>query len=810
MSRAQGLRSLRFAAASLVVLLPGWAAAQVPVRVATWNVQTVGAPGELQYDATLQILQRLQPDVIGINEVGSTADVQNLAALAADAGYPYWTVVDVSVGGLRNGILSRLPLLSISYETSASLSGDPAANDISRPILLATVDVPGSVRDLTLAVEHWKSGTTNADELRRAIESIRIAQALAGLDPGADAYVALGDVNEEADSVPNAPALFTALPTGLPLSFSLGADLQAVLSSTGIANDPFQYLAATPSPALSPLPALQADGSDATRLASGRRLDYISASPALLPGAQAEVYDAADEGLAGLPKYGAPLPASVSLEASDHLPVFADLLLPTSGCTLDAECQDGIFCNGVEVCSAGTCLGGAPETCDDGVSCTVDTCDEGAQACLHTADHAACDDGLFCTGAEVCDVALDCQPGPAPCAGQACSEATASCVAPTASGVWINELHYDNTSTDFLEGVEVAGPAGTDLTGFQLVFYNGLDGAPYRTELLSGVLPDQGWGVGTRWVAVPGVQNGSPDAVALVDAQGAVVEFIAYEGDLTASAGPAAGMTALDIGVAEDNATPVGSSLQRQGTGDAGSAFVWAGPLPATLGEVNLGQTFARPCATDLECANGVFCDGAEVCVSGLCELAAPVVCDDNLACTSDVCDEGVGACVNTPDPQCDVQPWINELHYDNAGTDVNEGVEIAGPAGVDLTGWTVVAYNGSVGTAYATVALSGAIPDQHAGWGAVFVPVVGLQNGAPDGVALVDAEGAVVELLSYEGAFTALDGPAAGMFSKDIEVFETSSAPATDSLQRVGVAPGAFTWTTAPQSRGLINAGQL
>jgi hypothetical protein len=29
----------------------------------------------------------------------------------------------------------------------------------------------------------------------------------------------------------------------------------------------------------------------------------------------------------------------------------------------------------------------------------------------------------------------------------------------------------------------------------------------------------------------------------------------------------------------------------------------------------------------------------------------------------------------------------FHEIHYDNAGTDVGEGVEIAGYAGIDLTG---------------------------------------------------------------------------------------------------------------------------
>ncbi|NNL70294.1 MAG: hypothetical protein HKO70_10070, partial [Acidimicrobiia bacterium] len=36
---------------------------------------------------------------------------------------------------------------------------------------------------------------------------------------------------------------------------------------------------------------------------------------------------------------------------------------------------------------------------------------------------------------------------------------------------------------------------------------------------------------------------------------------------------------------------------------------------------------------------------------------------------------------------------FINEIHYDNASTDTGEAVEIAGPAGTDLTDWSVVLY---------------------------------------------------------------------------------------------------------------------
>ena len=63
---------------------------------------------------------------------------------------------------------------------------------------------------------------------------------------------------------------------------------------------------------------------------------------------------------------------------------------------------------------------------------------------------------------------------------------------------------------------------------------------------------------------------------------------------------------------------------------------------------------------------------------------------------------------------------WINEIHYDNASGDVNEGIEIAGAAGIDLSCFEIVLYNGSNGASYSTTTLSGLIPDEGCGYGAI------------------------------------------------------------------------------------------
>src|SRR5215475_2897491 len=46
----------------------------------------------------------------------------------------------------------------------------------------------------------------------------------------------------------------------------------------------------------------------------------------------------------------------------------------TPGCTSNAACSDGNFCNGTELCVAGACAAGTPPSCDDGVACTADSC----------------------------------------------------------------------------------------------------------------------------------------------------------------------------------------------------------------------------------------------------------------------------------------------------------------------------------------------------------------------------------------------------------------------------------------------------
>lgn len=163
---------------------------------------------------------------------------------------------------------------------------------------------------------------------------------------------------------------------------------------------------------------------------------------------------------------------------------------------------------------------------------------------------------------------------------------------------------------------------------------------------------------------------------------------------------------------------------------------------------------------------------------------------------------------------------FINEIHYDNSGTDTDEAVEIFGPAGTNLDDWALYLYNGNGGIVYDTISLDGLIPDQQNGFGTLFFggPAAGIQNGAPDGVALVynyllpdSAE--VIQFLSYEGSFTAADGPANGLLSVDIGVSEDGTTPVGYSLQLAGTGAyyeDFYWWDSAqPQTFGTLNTDQ-
>lgn len=133
---------------------------------------------------------------------------------------------------------------------------------------------------------------------------------------------------------------------------------------------------------------------------------------------------------------------------------------------------------------------------------------------------------------------------------------------------------------------------------------------------------------------------------------------------------------------------------------------------------------------------------------------------------------------------------WINEIHYDDNSKDTNEGVEIIifDAPEYDLSNFCISLYNGNNGTVYKSETLDNFIVGDTIDEKYLFYHFFSsMQNGAPDGVAL-DYSGNLITFLSYEGSFEAMDGPASGETSIDIEVQENSATPTGTSIQLIGV----------------------
>jgi len=403
--------------------------------------------------------------------------------------------------------------------------------------------------------------------------------------------------------------------------------------------------------------------------------------------------------------------------------------------------------------------------------------------------------------------------------------------AATVPSVYLSEIHYDNVGTDADERIEITGAAGTDLTGWSVVLYNGNGGAVYNTQALSGTIPATCTTRGVVVLTYPsnGIQNGNPDGVALVNNGGQVIEFLSYGGTFAGVGGPANGLTSVDIGVVE-TAVPLGQSLQRSSAGvwsAAGANTFGAcnddgGPPPAPVASVTVAPATASITQGGTRAFTATAFDASQQPVAGVTftwTSSAPSIAtvsangvatalqpgDVTITATAPNAVAGTASLhIDAPANPSLPATRFSEIHYDNVGVDAGEAIEIEGPAGVSLDGWSVVLYDGNGGAVYNTQTLSGTIPAACDARGVVVVnyPSNGIQNGSPDGMALVNASGEVVEFLSYEGVFAATAGPASGKTSIDIIAQEATSSPIGSSLQRDATG----SWQLATSTFGACN----
>ncbi|MBI2552029.1 peptidoglycan DD-metalloendopeptidase family protein [Candidatus Uhrbacteria bacterium] len=168
------------------------------------------------------------------------------------------------------------------------------------------------------------------------------------------------------------------------------------------------------------------------------------------------------------------------------------------------SCDNGIFCDGQEVCIAGVCAMGAPVVCNDGVACTIDLCFEAARTCSTVAVHERCDDGSVCTTdrcaptgcrqtltldadndgffAATCIGGTDCNDADGsihPGSTERCDELDNDCDGARDEGLGLGTACDGPDSDSCLEGLIICAPDGSvtcsDYTPDSIEVCNGLD-----------------------------------------------------------------------------------------------------------------------------------------------------------------------------------------------------------------------------------------------------------------------------------------------------------------------------------------------
>lgn len=733
---------------ALVVLFLHAEAWGVGLRVVTFNIEThrneefwpdfaLGDPGTVDHDSVAAILGRIDADVVALQEV-HTGDLtgspsSELEQLAATLGLPHIHFTGNSGNfdpNLRVVFLSRYPFL-----TTDSISSPPGAKEISRYAAAVVVDVPGTDEDPLFVTAHLKSGGGLADRFRRSIEFRRLADYLSAqaLD-ASDNFIILGDLNPS-----GADKVFTDFPSAMPSTYSLGADISFPVTYSSDVTSYFGH------PVPSQLDPRQLDDVAST-IDSGNVLDFILVSPGLAGRPyQTEIYNSAldvsnDDGLS---KSGSPLASGTSADASDHYPVFVDLQL-----------DQGPF-NLALSATAPTVSEGDP---DGTLMLTVSLAAPAITPLTMTFDSTD-------SGAEPFDTELTIPIGGTSATTPVITsrnylfdgtrQVTFSVTAPgyAAASVGVQLLDSD-AGYAFSQSGEVLIE---DFDGF-----GGLHApAPWTSDALSWA------GEGSGGSSIAGARSYGSAGESAVGFLSDGAPMVLETSVLNDSGVP---LTILDI---------------------AYDAEQWRSQLGGATGGIEVdviadGVTTPLPDLTFV--ARTDLPDGA---VSGGMPSSHAVRVEGLSVDPGESFDlrfrYEVGP--NTQPLPDDV--FINEFHYDNTSTDTGEFVEVVMAPGYDglLSAVELYRYDGNsggvTGSAHGLDTFIEGVPDA-AGYRFFFKEISGIQNG-PDGFALVKS-GQVVEFVSYEGSFSATNGPAAGATSVDVVVDQSpAGAVGKNAIGRKG-----------------------
>jgi endonuclease/exonuclease/phosphatase family metal-dependent hydrolase len=727
----------------------------IEIRIATYNVLTgignTGANGREELEA---VIARINPDVLALQEVTGNDLKGPLNQLAERMDYRFvFAPVTALDTGSRVVILSKFPF---SENSSKSIISPPGANDMTRAAAAVIVDVPGTENDPTIVTAHLKCCFDQDDPFRRAVEMLRIRKYLEEqeLDKDDNIFV-LGDFNLLGNDI-----VFESLPPGLPQSYRLGNDIEYDVKYFA---DPTNYFTSL---ALVNPGFRQQDGvTTDTYRGSNTILDYILVSNSIARRTPAtEVYNSAlDTSNSGLSKEGSPLPRGTSDKASDHYPVFGDF-----------ELDEGLQLN---------------------LTIAQSILDESSPASLVTVTLAE----------------------------------------PATSPVQVSLESNDPSEATITQKILTIPANSTQATTSLQPRNDKVNDGDQTVEIIASAAGFIGS------VASVKIRNSDSSFYSFLDPNTPIIEdFEGFEGNQSLAAWSDGGLAW--IGSDDGSSVLIGARSYQNALGiltpsEALFQTTFRNdselPIPAIKIEFEAQhwRRFTNGSKDKLQMS--LIKDGNQIAIPDLIfqpsttgqngklfplttELKSAYFRNLHLA-SGDEFVLQIKIIPGTPSGSTSSDVFINEFHYDNSGNDVGEFIEVVvGPAFVGAIP-SIQLYNGNNGRSYGSrISLDEFTPGPSNTPGLptlYFKEISGIQNGAPDGLALA-IDGVVREFLSYEGSFTAVDGIAAGMTSNPVGVAQGPSTPVgQQSISRTGSGKIAeeFEWQIQPGNHtpGEINIGQ-
>lgn len=311
-------------------------------------------------------------------------------------------------------------------------------------------------------------------------------------------------------------------------------------------------------------------------------------------------------------------------------------------CIVNGDCDDGQFCNGVETCVAGACAPSSDPCIPQGL-----VCNEVDNVCTGCSSDANCQDGLFCNGAEVCAGGVCVGAGNGVTNGGFNGATGWASNIPVAGSITFN----NNLSTVGADagagGFTWASQSGVLLSGgnlqFTLVSYTGADADAWDYPVIGidntffGLNADGTLGGPTTGLNSEGgtIDNANPATN---------VTFIV---DVEALAGPGTHVIGLGV-VSVDGQFGPGTAVYDNVLPAAGSSD----PCPGQL--CNEANNTCVECLVNEDCVDLLYCNGTETCVNGACQAGSD-------PCGEAACDENTDTCI-----ECNNNADCNDGAYCN------------------------------------------------------------------------------------------------------------------------------------------------